>query len=108
MPLVEKAEKRREASTVPAPCRAARCAIQVPWILSATVRENILFGEEYDHSRYKKVRGATASWSLWSVQALLEERIEAVPFSDLFCGAARFRQAPQVLRATGLKRPTTS
>ncbi|CAK8678304.1 unnamed protein product [Clavelina lepadiformis] len=45
---------------------------QVPWVFSGTVRENILFGEEYDSLRYGAVIKACA----------LTKDLEALAFSD--------------------------
>ncbi|XP_022853952.1 ABC transporter C family member 13 isoform X4 [Olea europaea var. sylvestris] len=33
---------------------------QVPWLLSGTIRENILFGKDYDHKRYSEILQACA------------------------------------------------
>lgn len=30
-------------------------ATQAPWVFTASVRENVLFGQEYDRARYNKV-----------------------------------------------------
>lgn len=35
-------------------------AAQQPWVFSGTVRQNILFGKEYNKERYKKVIKACA------------------------------------------------
>jgi ABC-type multidrug transport system fused ATPase/permease subunit len=39
--------------------RVAYCA-QVPWVMGATLRENVLFGEPYDEARYRRVLDACA------------------------------------------------
>ena len=44
----------RTAGTVEVNGSVAYCG-QTPWILNATVRENILFGEPYEEDRYLKV-----------------------------------------------------
>ena len=43
-------------------------ASQKPWIFSGTVRQNILFGEEFDVKRYEKTINACA---LTEVKSLL-------------------------------------
>lgn len=54
------------------------CA-QVPWIMNATVRENILFGREYDEERYNRVVESAALVSDFDIfpdgdQTLIGER----------------------------------
>lgn len=46
---------------------------QIPWLFSGTVRENIVFGEVYDHEKFSKIVEACA----------LTEDLERFPFGDL-------------------------
>ncbi len=47
-------------------------ASQEPWIFSGTVRQNILFGSDFDELKYKRVIFVSA----------LEEDIRLLPFGD--------------------------
>ena len=44
-------------------------ASQAPWIFTGSVRDNILFGNDYDRGRYNKVVKACdlnkVSWEIW-------------------------------------------
>ncbi|EDO28478.1 predicted protein, partial [Nematostella vectensis] len=46
---------------------------QIPWVFSGTLRENILFGKEYDEAKYKKVIKVCS----------LEEDVRRLPKGDL-------------------------
>ncbi|KAJ2847003.1 Canalicular multispecific organic anion transporter 1, partial [Coemansia brasiliensis] len=46
---------------------------QKPWIMNATIRDNILFGNEYDQSKYIKIIHACA----------LAEDLEQLPYKDM-------------------------
>ncbi|KAI8921698.1 hypothetical protein BC831DRAFT_515070 [Entophlyctis helioformis] len=48
-------------------------AAQRPWLINATIRENILFGEPYDEDRYRR--------ALWA--CALERDLETFPGGDL-------------------------
>ena len=49
------------------------CASQAPWIFTGSVRDNILFGNDYDRGRYNKVVKACdlnkVSWEIWLLMA---------------------------------------
>ena len=48
-------------------------ASQAPWIFTGSVRDNILFGNDYDRGRYNKVVKACdlnkVSWEIWLLMA---------------------------------------
>lgn len=46
---------------------------QIPWLFSGTIRENIIFGETYDHPKFSKIIEACA----------LKEDLERFPSEDL-------------------------
>ena len=46
---------------------------QIPWLFSGTIRENIVFGETYDHEKFSKIVEACA----------LKEDLERFPSGDL-------------------------
>ncbi|KAK7240498.1 ABC transporter [Aureococcus anophagefferens] len=52
-------ELERTSGTVAVRARRALCP-QAPWIFNATLKENVLFGAEYDAARYARSRASTA------------------------------------------------
>jgi len=65
-------EMRRSAGSLTIGGRVAYCP-QTPWIQNTTLRENILFGKEYDADRYDQIISDCA----------LEADIEMLPAGDL-------------------------
>jgi ABC-type multidrug transport system fused ATPase/permease subunit len=47
--------KNRKVDPVTGLCGTVAFAAQNAWLLNATIRENILFGEPYDEKRYNSV-----------------------------------------------------
>lgn len=64
-------EMRRRSGTMTINGGVGYCS-QVPWIQNATVKQNILFGKEYDEARYREVVHAAA----------LEPDFEILPHGD--------------------------
>ncbi|XP_001637478.3 ATP-binding cassette sub-family C member 4 isoform X1 [Nematostella vectensis] len=54
-------------------CGTVAFVDQIPWVFSGTLRENILFGKEYDEAKYKKVIKVCS----------LEEDVRRLPKGDL-------------------------
>lgn len=54
------------------PCATTRAAAQVPWIMAATLRDNILFQQPYNKERYDAIIAACA----------LQQDLDELPAGD--------------------------